>query len=142
MTWSLSPRDVNGLFAGIQIGYQCSFNGYRNDSVSGEGEHVRVMHSCDNKYYYVSSSVQNKTEYVITNLMRFYSLYLLASTLFLYIELVSCFSYSRYNVFVYAVSLDSSLGFQYLSGWMSNVVLTAENSKAILYKYQYVIFNY
>ncbi|XP_065831665.1 uncharacterized protein [Oscarella lobularis] len=36
------------------------------------------------------------------------------------------FSYSRYDVFVYAVSLDPSLGFRYSSGRTSSVVLTAE----------------
>ena len=52
------------------------------------------------------------------------------------------FSYSRYDVFVYAVSLDPSLGFRYSSGRTSSVVLTAEGSKAMLYKSQCIIFKY
>ena len=50
-------------------------------------------------------------------------------------------SYSWYDIIVQAVSQDGSGGIRYSSDWTFDVVLTAEDSKATLYKYRYILFN-
>ncbi|XP_065829666.1 receptor-type tyrosine-protein phosphatase F-like isoform X2 [Oscarella lobularis] len=100
VTWSLSPRNVNGLFAGFRVRYQCSSdNSSMNEEVHGQ---TTCCHDCRS---FVCALAVNITEHVITNLP----------------------SYSWYNVYVYALSKDDSLGFLYVSGWTSSVVLTAES---------------
>ncbi|XP_065827130.1 uncharacterized protein [Oscarella lobularis] len=100
VTWSLSPRNVNGLFAGFRVGYQCS----SDNSSMNEEVHDQTM-CCHDCRPFVCALAENITEHVITNLT----------------------SYSSYNVYVYALSKDVSLGFLYVSGWTSDFVLTAES---------------
>ena len=122
VTWSLSPRYVNGLFAGFRVGYQCSSdNSSMNEEVHGQ---TTCCHDCRP---FVCTLAENITEHVITNLTRFFCFFYFISLTLLQ-RLFS--SYSWYNVYVYALSKDESLGYLYVSNWTSHVVLTAESSKA------------
>ncbi|XP_065845955.1 usherin-like isoform X2 [Oscarella lobularis] len=103
VTWSNPPpRDVNGLFMGIDVQYQCSSNGYYN-SFSHEEAHIQMTCGCD--YHHKGYFLKNRTEFVITNLT----------------------SYSWYDIFVFAVSQDGPGGRKYYSDWNPNIVLTAQD---------------
>ena len=123
VTWSISPRDVNGLFVGIDILFQCSSYGYYIHFSSYEEGRIQMMCDCD--YHGEINFVKNGTEFVITNLTRFLSLPF-SSCLF-----ETCFfSYSWYDIYVLTVSQVEPGGRQYRSDWNTNIVLTAEDSKA------------
>ncbi|XP_065845962.1 phosphatidylinositol phosphatase PTPRQ-like isoform X2 [Oscarella lobularis] len=101
VTWSLSPRNVNGLFVGIDIEFYCSSNGYYNGF--GPEGYAQMMCGCD--YHNEMHFLKNETEFVITNLT----------------------SYSWYDVTVRAVSQVEPGGRRYYSDWNPNIVLTAED---------------
>ncbi|XP_065836171.1 uncharacterized protein [Oscarella lobularis] len=106
VTWSNpSPRDVNGLFVGIQMTLNCSFHGYFSNRLFSSYDEASIQMMCDCNYRSEMNFLKNGTEFVITNLT----------------------SYSWYNVYVYALSKDESLGYVYVSNSTSDVVLTAES---------------